>query len=1072
MKNGKHIIGIMVSFLVAFSTNAELEKKFQNPPDEYRSSVIWEWCNGMINKESATADLEAMARTGLGGARIFNVGGPEGPVRFASKEWYEIVAHALREADRLGLQLSMNMTEGFCAAGGPWITPEMSMQYVVWSETEVNGPGKVSVILERPDDGPLKTGTLKLGNIGYYKDIKVLAVPKVATRQIKFLGIKKGLKAHREKNRIVKVKTPEHSVAAADIIPRSQVIDLTDRMDKNGKLNWNVPAGKWTILRMGSASTGACTRPGNEKTRGLEADKLNREAVKLHFDSLCKPLLEMEGVKPGKNLIYFSVDSWEADGQNWSPVLADEFKKRRGYSLYPFLPVLTGRIVDSVDVSERFLYDFRRTIADCIRDNFYAYLTELCHQYGMKFASESFSRAAFDGMEVTELIDIPIATFWNRGSHYRAYEEGKWASSAVHVTGKKKVSSEAFPAGRWDAAWVHYPWTYKWLADYAYSSGVNHLAFHCFPFQPWDDKAVHKPGMVFKNWGSQYSRYNTWWEQGVDWQKYQARCQYMLQQGVFQAEALFMTPECVPGLELTIHPDLPLGYDFDLASAKMVNDQLFVEDGMICTPSGMKYHLLCLPKIEEISVPLLKKIQKLVVDGAHVVVSSKPKTSLGLENYPMSKKEVIDIVTEMWQNLDGKKVTEVSYGKGKLYWATPREVLKKIGVEPDVIVETEGNNIEQSSYRAQLPLTYIHRYTPEADLFFVASSSEKPSSGLLSFRIRGKQPEFWYPDSGRIKKCPVYEEKGARTIIPMIFDPAGAYFVVFRKKAETTPVIQVSLNGKPALSTAMCINPLTNTKQFFKTGGFLRIDTADGKRVEEKIKPVKICPLNTDWMVSFEGVGAPESRKFPVLYSWHESPDELLRYFSGTGIYKKTVKLEKKDNEQIWLDLGRVEVIASVIINGKKIEIKWKPPFLTNITNALKSGKNELEIRVANLWGNRLIGDEQYPDDMGFSPNDVLLRQLPKWFVENKPRPQQGRKTFTTCRYYDKNDPLRPSGLLGPVSLITRSKSKNPLIEQIANDLFVFSRNPDYFSYGWHRKAPYWKDVVRKRDKKTKSAKN
>jgi hypothetical protein len=527
-----------------------------------------------------------------------------------------------------------------------------------------------------------------------------------------------------------------------------------------------------------------------------------------------------------------------------------------------------------------------------------------------------------------------------------------------------------------------------------------------------------------------------------------------------------MTPEVIPGLELSTRPGLPLGYDFDLASAKLVRDQLFVEDGMVCTPSGMKYHMLALPKIDQISVPLLNKIQKLVSDGARVVVSSKPKTSLGLENYPASKKEVNHIVADVWQNLDGEKVTEVSYGKGTLYWTRePIEVLKKMGVEPDLIAEAEGGTEEQSSYRAKLAITYIHRHTPEADFFFVASSSEKPASGLLSFRIAGKQPEFWHPDSGRIEQCSVYEEKDGRTVIPMIFDPAGACFVVFREEARTAPVTRVSLGGTVALSTAKRINPLADAKQFFKAGGTLKLETADGKGIEGKIEPERIHSLDTDWMVSFDGVGAPEARRFEKLYPWSESADELLRYFSGTGIYRKTIDLRKKTGEEIWLDLGSVEVIATVMVNGKEVEIEWKPPFLTEITDALKSGKNELEIRVANLWGNRFIGDEQYPDDIGF-PSDGLLRTLPKWFEKNKPRPQQGRKTFTTSRYYDKGDPLRPSGLLGPVSLITRTKMAEPRVEQFARDLFVFSRNPEFLSYGWHRQAPYHKDIARKQDHK------
>jgi len=1061
------VLGVFLSLAASLhaAEKGGLADGFENPPGKYRSIVLWEWCNGWISKEAMTKEMESLKRVGLGGAKVFNVGGPEGPVRFASPEWFDIFGHTLREASRLDLKISMNMTEGFCAIGGPWIPPEMSMQHMVWSETEVAGPGKISIELERPDDGPIEAKTLKLKDVGYYKDYRVVAVPQVAKDQIPNLGVKKGLREHHAKNETAGKKAKAGSVQAADIIPQGKVIDLTDKMDESGKLTWNAPAGKWTILRMGSASTGACTRPGNEKTRGLEADKFSRKAVKLHFDSLIKPILEQDGVKPGENFTYLAVDSWEADGQNWSPVLAEEFEKRRGYSLYPFLPVLTGRIVESVEVSERFLYDFRRTMGDCVHDNFFGYLVELCAEYNMGFGSEPFSRAAFDGMEIIEALTHPCATFWNRGSHFRAYNESKWAASPAHVLGGgRKVTSEAFPAGRFDAAWVNYPWTYKWLADYAYTAGLTQLGYHCSPIQPWDDKPIHKPGMVFKYWGSQYSRHNTWWEQGAEWQKYQTRCQYMLEQGQFQGEALFMTPETIPGQEGSTRPNLPQGYDFDLVSAKLVRNQLSVEDGMILAPSGLKYHLLNLPRMSDISVELLKKIQKLVADGAQIVVSSKPTTSKGLVNYPASENEVRKLVAEIWQGLNGDSVTEVSYGKGTLYWLEPLDVLKKLGVQPDVIVEMEDATEETSSYRAKLPLTYIHRKTADEDFYFVASSLEKPASALLSFRISGKQPEFWHPESGRIEPCPVYEEKDGRTIIPLVLDPAGSLFVVFRGKPEAAPVTQVSLNGTEVLSTAKRINPLADSRKFFKAGGSLEIKTANGRTLKTNIASEKSLSLDTGWKVSFDGVAAPKARTFETLTPWNESDDDLLRYFSGTGIYKKTINVKKKKGEELWLDLGLVEVIATVLVNGKEVATEWKPPFLLELTDALKSGRNELEIRVTNLWGNRFIGDEQYPDDIGFGGSGVL-GTLPDWFVEDKPRPQPGRKTFTTCRYYAKDDPLKPSGLLGPVSLIARSKQTDARVDQIARDLFVFSRNPEFFTYGWHRVAPYWKDVARKQDK-------
>jgi len=1031
----------------------DLEFQFRNPPGEYRSGVKWEWCNGMISREGITGDLEAMERAGLGGGKIFNVGGIEGPVRFASDQWYELVAHACREAGRLGLELGLNMTEGFTAAGGPWITPEKSMQHVVWSETTVSGPGKVSVRVEKPDIIPVVTNIyLPKLETGYYQDIKVFALPQIGDSRIIHAKIKSGIMPHRFDRRKTSVLTHEDSVDAADIIPGSSVIDLSDRMDESGNLNWDAPKGKWTILRMGTTSTGACTRPGSEKTRGLEADKLSREAIQFHFDSFCKPLLEMDGVEPGKNLTFFAIDSWEADGQNWSPVLPEEFEKRRGYSLYPYLPVLTGRIVESIDVSERFLWDFRRTIADCIVENFYQFVQELSAEQGMVLDSEPFTRAAFDGMETTEAVGVPTATFWQgsiNSSWHRASKEGRWASSAAHVTGKKKVSSEAFPATKEYSGWINYPWNYKGKADYAYASGVNHLSFHCFPLQPWDEtnKAVYQPGMTFRHWGSQYSRHNTWWDQGADWQKYQTRCQFMLQQGQFQAEAIFMTPEAVPGLELNMDfSPLPLGYDWDMTSAKMVREELVVEDGMICAPSGMKYHILVLPEMDEISVPLLEKIRKLLAEGANIVVSSRPGTSRGLENYPASIREVTAMVSEMWQGLDGRTVKEQPYGLGKLYWGySPGDVLVKLGVEPDVIVEAEGENSRK------LPINYLHRYTQDTDFFFVSSSLQKPASGLLSFRISGKQPEFWYPDNGRIEACPVYEEKDGRTLVPMIFDPCGSVFVVFRDRADSAPAAgKVSIDGRVVLSVSERINPFEATKELFQSGGSCKLEMQNQEIVEEKVAALEMLSLDEDWKVSFEGLAAPEETIFENLVPWNEYPDDAIRYFSGDGIYRKTLEVKKKKGRRIWLDLGEVEVIATVSVNGKEVGTLWKPPFLMDITDALQKGKNELEIRVSNLWVNRLIGDEQFPPDLEFDSRGEL-KELPGWFVNNTARPEQGRKTFTTFRHYNGTEALSPSGLIGPVSLLTLEKNSDPLMDQITRRLFMYSRNPDFLSGVQHR---------------------
>jgi len=1028
---------VLVTALVAQTVlaSASMESGFENPPAKYWPGVFWEWCNGSINKASITSDLEAMKRVGINGGKVFNTSGPEGPVRFASEEWFEMMAFACEEAERLDMDIGLNITEGFNCAGGPWITPDRSMQQLTWSETEVSGPGLVTVKLARPK--PIYNAEInkhfpptgmKEEAFEWYEDVKTYAVPATAKGRIVHYREKSGLPNHHGFH-LKEVLTPTPEIPAADIVNPAQVIELTDKVDADGNLNWNAAAGTWTILRMGRMTTATFTRPGNWATTGLDVDKLSRENVQFHLDHLVKPLLEMKNVTAGKNLKFLGVDSWEAGDQNWSVVMPAEFEERRGYSLYPWLPVLAGRVVGSVEESERFLWDYRRTIADCIRVNFFGYLTELSDQLGMKFEAENFTRSYFDGPEVAEVVSKPCATFWHSpgNASWGKWWNSKWASSAAHVSGAEVTTAEAFPAARRnnESAWVNHPWNFKQRADNQICSGVNHFLFHCNALQPWADKknAVHKPGMIFKFWGSQYSQHNTWWDLSRDWHAYLSRCFYMLRQGTFSASVAFMTPEEIPGDEQVVGKSANAGngHDWDLCSSRSVKEKMVVKDGEFRLPSGMRYRLLVLPKMERITPELLTKLKGFLEAGGNILVSSKPTSSCGLRGYPQSNQQVQSLVAELWQDLDGETVKEQAYGKGNLYWGVRTgDILNKLKVEPDLTYAT---------HQPKKWYQYIRRYTDDADIYFICANNDQTPSGLFSFKGTEKVPELWYPDAGRIEECVVYTTKNGRTQIPLLFDTHGSVFVVVRDATKTPSATSASINGRPILSTETAL-PAPTYSSFGKSGD-ISLAMSDGSTVTESFEARPAQALDTNWTVTFpKDSELDQPVLFRTLTPWNEHADERIRYFSGTASYTREFECDPDGNE-IWFELGKVEVISELFINGKKAQILWKPPYRANITGLVKRGKNKVEVHVANLWPNRLIGDERFPRD--FETRGGFNHQLPQWLIDDKPRPESRRKTFSTFSYYQKDDPLLPSGLIGPVQLLYTPKLKNPQLQQVCN---------------------------------------
>jgi hypothetical protein len=702
--------------------------------------------------------------------------------------------------------------------------------------------------------------------------------------------------------------SPTPPAPAESLINPTEVIDLSSKMSKDGTLNWDVPPGKWTILRMGYSLVGSKNRAGTEPGLGLEVDKLNARHVESYFHGYMDPIERALGPLLGKSLRYVMMDSWEAGMQNWTDDMIAQFRKRRGYDPRPYLPALAGRDVGSEDLSDRFLWDFRRTIVELVAEAHYGTMADLLRQKGMGIYGEA-PGVSMEILEDTLLtkskVEIPMGEFWLGKMHPlpEYYVDVRMAASAAHVYGKKFVATESFTGGGYDA-----PATYKNLGDYWLAQGVNRIVFHSSTHQPLDTK----PGNTMV--GTHFNRNITWAESAKPVMEYFARTSYMLQQGLFVADAAYLLNEGAPSSQpfwgAGLQPALPDGYDYDTINADVLLNRMNVSaDGRLVLPDGMSYRILMLPQINRIRPELLRKIRDLVAGGA-TVVGPKPFMSPSLQNgAEKADLEVQALANELWGDLDGAQRNKNFYGKGMVVWGLPlNDVLSLAAIPKDA--EFAGP-LDSS-------IVWIHRRTGEAEIYFVANRTDRPQEIQARFRVDGKEAELWQPDTGSIEPA-AYAIAGGRTTVPLHLDERESVFVVFRHTAT---------------SPSRTLAPMIRTK---------------------------LATLKGPWELAFPpNLGAPAKIQLPDLQSWTANPDEGVKYFSGTASYLKAVQVPPiwlKPGTSLVLDLGTVKDIAQVAINNKPAAVLWKPPYQVDITKLLKAGTNQLEIKITNEWTNRQIGD-------------------------------------------------------------------------------------------------------------------
>ncbi len=706
--------------------------------------------------------------------------------------------------------------------------------------------------------------------------------------------------------------TATPTVDANSIIDPSTIIDLSYKMNKDGKLNWNAPPGKWTIMRFGYSLTGAKNRPAVPSGLGYEVDKLSRKHTEAYINNYTEPIAKALGPLYGKTLRYILLDSWEAGIQNWTDEMLTEFEKRRGYNAISFLPVMAGYVVKSAETSDRFLWDFRRTLVDMFAENHYGTVTDFLHKQGIKTYGEAGGvslETIEDALLFKKYVDIPMGEFWVRDLHPSSmyYQDVRGAASASHVYGKNLVAAESFTGGNYES-----PYTLKKISDYWFTQGINRLVFHTSAHQPLDTR----PGNTMV--GTHFNRNITWAESARPLMTYLARNSFMLQQGLYVADFVYLlnegAPSTMPFWGSGLQPSVPKGYQFDYINADALVTRMKVDaNGKLVLPDGMRYEVLVLPQTSEMSLPVLRKIRDLVSNGA-TILGSKPQKNPGLTGYPASDNELNEIANELWGDLDGTSRTQRNYGKGKLFWGlTPKQVMEILKIPAD---------IEYSS-ALDSKLSWIHRRADDEDIYFIVNGNDKPQELIARFRLNGKNVEAWNPASGEIT-LPGYTMNENSTTVSLNLNEREVVFLIFKNKAR------------------------------------------DSIRAQATRQIELLSTIEGPWELSFApNPGAPEKISLQELSSWTANADSSIKYFSGTATYTKTIDASKtwfKAGKRIVLDLGRVGDMAEVTLNGKTLELIWKAPYQADITDVLKPGKNQLIIKVTNEWTNRLIGDRLMPN--------------------------------------------------------------------------------------------------------------
>jgi len=727
---------------------------------------------------------------------------------------------------------------------------------------------------------------------------------------------------------------PEISKKLA-IDPKS-VVDITKNVSADGTLNWNVPKGNWIIMQTGMTTTGVTNGPASPEATGLETDKMSKKHIEAHFDAFLGEIIRRIPAADRKTWKVVVQDSYETGGQNWTDGFTEEFTAKYGYNPVPYMPVLKGYVVGSRNQSDRFLWDLRRLIADKVSYDYVGGLRDVSHKYGLRTWLENYGHWGFPGefLQYGGQSDEIGGEFWSEGELGNI--ENRAASSCAHIYGKTKVSAESFTCG--GRAYSRHPASMKQRGDRFFTEGINNSLLHVYIHQP-DER---EPG-VNAWFSNEFNRHNTWFDYMDMFTQYLKRTNFMLQQGTYVADVAYFIGEDAPKMTGICDPELPKGYSFDYINAEVILSRLSVKNGKLTLPDGMSYSMLVLPKLETMRPELLVKIKELVMQGA-VILGPKPSYSPSLQGFPKADLALKKMANELWGKVDGVNLKSAKVGKGMILSGMEmQEALDLMGIVPDCKLAQSDSAL------------FIHRTIADGEMYFISNQTNKTISIQPEFRITGKSPELWSAVDASERDLPAFKQTKNTTIVPLKLEAFESQFIVFRKNAGNAASFELLANFP------------------------------EGKTVVE---------LNENWTVSFDisKRGQKNPVVFKTLTDWTLATNDSIKYYSGTAIYKKSVQINNiQTSKQYKLNLGNLTSMAKVKVNGKDVGGAWTAPWTVDITSALKTGSNEIEISVVNNWMNRLIGDLKIP-------------------VNERP-------TWTPVVPYTVDTPLQASGLFGPVSI-------------------------------------------------------
>jgi hypothetical protein len=787
-------------------------------------------------------------------------------------------------------------------------------------------------------------------------------------------------------------------------ISENSIVDISKSMSPDGTLKWNAPKGRWQIIRFGYTSTGIKVNPASPEGLGLEVDKMDTTALNIHINSYAKKLVEAAGKYKGNTLKFFLMDSWEAQFQTWSNSFAKEFKHRRGYSILPWIPVLCGETVGNTQLSEAFLFDFRKTIADLLDQNFYRHFADLSHRNQMEYHGEAVyggwgAYPPMDALKSNEYIDMPMTEFWananlNNLLDYQAANKPvtTMPTSSALAFNKQIIGSEAY------TGFAHYseaPGDLKPYGDAAFCSGVNQIILHSYIHQPFD----LKPGMTLGKFGGHYNRNNPVWQFNQDWLKYQSRVQYILQKGEPVVDVLFYTGDQLPWFYTkSFVNDLPYGIRPNACNIDILNHKIKIIDGKLSLGGNQCFSLLLLHNSTKMEFSTLKRIAELVKEGA-VVYGPKPLEMLSLTDIKNDVAAFNKLATEVWG-----KTSENSYGRGKMISGKPlAEVMKQLNVIPDLTTNTQDAK----------EIMYIHKKLEDMDIYFVFNQQNRALNRELFFRVINKTPEIWDAENGNVTKPIIYSIEKNQTRIPVSFKPYESKIFVFKNEVPVQFIQRVSLAGKEIFPQQQLVDSsyqipqaAINKDKFTYTSelsGEYAFTTNNNKVFKTTLTQPKILDLgNSKIRIDFFPISDDviQTVEVSILKSLTEFDNPAIKYFAGKAKY--TINFDAPDfvsgSDSILLDLGNLSATSEVILNGKLLAYPWQSNTRLLVSGMLKT-ENKLEITVANVCRNRFIGDL-----IQFGSVKSLWTTSPIETILNK------------------DMPLKPSGLMGPLRLISYSK--------------------------------------------------